>query len=79
METIRVLEKTEKDGALHLRIPLGKAEAEYEVVVVIQPKLTGSTNENGWPQGYFDLAGSITDETFERPPQGKLPASVEFE
>ena len=42
MEAIRVLEKTGKDGALHLRIPLGKADEEYEVVVVVQPKLPGS-------------------------------------
>jgi hypothetical protein len=79
MEAIRVLEKTGKDGALHLRIPLGKADAVYEVVVVVQPKPPGSVDEHGWPLGYFDLAGSITDESFERPPQGKLPASVEIE
>ncbi len=79
METIRVLEKTGKDGALHLHIPLGKAEAEYEVVVVVQPKSPGSTEDHSWPPGYFDLAGSITDETFARPPQGKLPRSVDME
>jgi hypothetical protein len=28
MQTIRVLEKTGKDGTLHLKIPLGKPEAE---------------------------------------------------
>jgi hypothetical protein len=38
METIRVLEKTGKDGALHLRIPLGKPEVEFEVLVIVQPK-----------------------------------------
>jgi hypothetical protein len=79
METIRVLEKTGKDGTLHLRIPLGKAETDYEVVVVVQPKPPGLTEALGWPPGYFDLAGSITDETFVRPPQGKLPRSVDLE
>jgi len=38
MQTIRVLEKTGKDGTLSLRIPLGQPEVEYEVVVVLQPK-----------------------------------------
>src|SRR4051812_13990703 len=32
-----------------------------------------------WPPGYFDLAGSIDDETFVRPPQGELPPPVAVE
>jgi hypothetical protein len=79
MQTIRVLEKTGKDGTLSLRIPLGKPEVEYEVVVVLQPRTTTTPEERGWPPGYFDLAGSIDDETFVRPPQGELPKPVEFE
>jgi hypothetical protein len=81
MEAIRVLEKTGKDGALHLHIPLGKPEAVFEVVVVVQPKMSGSEpmEGSGWPPGYFDLAGSITDETFVRPGQGQLPKPVNLE
>jgi hypothetical protein len=77
METIRVLEKTGKDGALHLHIPLGRPETEFEVTVTVQPKAAQSDND--WPPGYFDLAGSITDETFVRPPQGELPRPVDLE
>ena len=52
------------------RIPLGKPETEYEVLVVVQPRATAATpDERGWPPGYFDLAGSIDDENFVRPPQ----------
>ncbi len=81
METIRVLQKTGKDGTLHLHIPLGQPEAEFEVVVVVQPKPPGSNpvDEGGWPPGYFDLAGSIADESFVRPPQGELPKAVDLE
>ena len=81
METIRVLEKTGKDGMLNLRIPLGKPEAEFEVVVIVQPRLPTSPTsaERGWPPGYFDLAGSITDETFVRHPQGEMPKPVDLE
>jgi hypothetical protein len=79
METIRVLEKTGKDGTLHLRIPLGKPDVEFEVVVILQLKAPPLTQERGWPPGYFDLAGSITDESFRRPPQGELPRSVDLE
>ena len=30
------------------------------------------------PPGYFDLFGSVADETFVRPPQGELPLPVEL-
>jgi hypothetical protein len=84
MQTIRVLEKTDKDGTLQLRIPLGKPEAEYEVILVIQPQETPSKaatpEERGWPPGYFEATfGSIDDETFIRHPQGELPKPVEFD
>jgi hypothetical protein len=38
-------------------------------VVVLRPKPNGGKD---WP-GYFDLFGSIDDETFVRPPQSDLP------
>ena len=81
MQTIRVREKTGKDGMLSLRIPLGKPEAEYEVLVVVQPTTTATTpEERGWPPGYFEKTfGSIGDETFVRPPQGELPKPVELD
>lgn len=84
MQTIRVLEKTDKGGVLQLRIPLGKPEAEYEIVLVLQPKeapLKAATPEElGWPPGYFEATfGSIDDETFVRHPQGELPKPVEFD
>ena len=56
-------------------------EAEFEVVVIVQAKSPPSVtaaNEGGWPAGYFDLAGSINDETFVRHPQGELPKPVDF-
>jgi hypothetical protein len=76
MQTMRIVEKTGKDGVLSLRIPLGQPDAEYEVVIVTQPH--GSTT-GGWPPGYWNLAGSIDDDTFVRPPQGELPPAVQFE
>jgi hypothetical protein len=36
-------------------------------------------NDEDWPPGYFDLAGSIDDETFIRHPQGELPKPVELD
>jgi hypothetical protein len=84
MQTIRVLEKTDKEGTLRLRIPLGKPEAEYEIVLGVQakeaPAHAATPEERGWPPGYFENTfGSITDDTFERPPQGQLPKPVDLE
>jgi hypothetical protein len=82
MQTVRVTERTGKDGVLLVRIPLGRPEADFDVVVVVQPKNSvdpvDASERPGWPLGYFDLAGSITDETFVRPPQGTLPPPADI-
>lgn len=83
MQTVRVSEKTGSDGILHLRIPVGQPEAEFEAVVVLQPRIAGdafgAAQGLGWPPGYFEgTFGSITDDTFVRPPQGELPQPVEL-
>jgi hypothetical protein len=84
MQMIRSLEKTDKNGTLQLRIALGKPDAEYEIVVIVQPKLaaveTATSEQRGWPPGYFENTyGSIDDDTFFRHPQGELPKPVEFD
>jgi hypothetical protein len=77
MQTLHLTERTGKDGVLNVRIPLGTPEADYDVVLVVRPKEMSGKQE--WPPGYFDLAGSIDDETFVRPPQGELPKPVNIE
>ena len=83
MQTVRVTQRTGKDGVLHVSIPLGTPEADFEVVLVVQPKGTepssNTPGQHGWSPEYFDLAGSIDDQTFVRPPQGELPKRVEIE
>jgi hypothetical protein len=74
MQTIRGLEKTGKDGMLSLRIPLGRPEAEFEVLVVVQLLAASTPEERGWPPGYFENTfGSIDDDTFVRPPKENRP------
>jgi len=63
------------DSKIHLEIPVGQPDAEFEVEVVVRPK----PGKIVLPPGYFNLIGSIDDETFVRPPQGELPPPVEFE
>lgn len=61
---------------------LGTPDADFEVLLVVQGKGTepapGNVDQRGWAPDYFDLAGSIGDETFVRPPQGELPRPVEM-
>lgn len=82
MQTVRVTQQGE-DGTLHLSLPLFSPGSEYDVVVVVQPKedtkIPTTPEDLGWPPGYFDLAGSIDDESFVRPPQGEMPKPVEFD
>jgi hypothetical protein len=61
-------------GKLHLEVPVGSPNTDFEVEVVVRPTAGGVL-----PPGYFDLIGSIDDETFARPPQGELPPPVELE
>lgn len=77
MHTIQTRERTDRDGALSLRIPLGKPDTEFEVVVVVQSKASADTPP--LPPGYFDLLGSIDDETFIIHPQPPLPPPLEVE
>lgn len=77
MQTHRILSKAGRDGVLHLEIPVGTPDAEFEVIVVLQPSLPASapaTPEGlGWPPHFFDqTAGSIQDPTFRRHDQGEL-------
>lgn len=80
MVTIRLSQKTDKDGSLSLVIPLGNPEQKYEVIVVLEPKATTKTSEErGWLPGYFENTyGSIDDETFVRHPHGELSPPVEL-
>jgi len=64
------------DGKLHLEVSAGSPNTEFEVEVVLRPK---SSRGQGWPTGYFELFGSIDDETFTVHPQPSLPPPLEME
>lgn len=74
MRVIQMSARAGPDGVLHLDIPVGAADGEFEVAVVVQakPSVNGARKpapeELGWPPGYFESTyGSITDELFEAP------------
>lgn len=76
MNTMLIQSRSGPDRKIHLEVPVEQADAEFEVEIVVRPKAAPAS---AWPPGYFDLFGSITDDTFVRPPQGELPTVVELE
>jgi hypothetical protein len=83
MRVIQLSAKAGPDGVLHLDIPVGSADGEYEVAVVVQAKPSANgarqptPEELGWPPGYFEkVVGSITDESFVAPPR-RPPKPIE--
>ena len=61
------------DGTLHLDVPIGIENANQPVRVVIEAAHKPMTRAE-WEAFVRSLAGSITDPTFERPPQLPLEA-----
>lgn len=61
------------EGTLHLEVPFGMENANQPVRVVIEPARKPMT-QSEWGDFVQSMAGSITDPTFERPPQ--LPLEV---
>ena len=66
---------TGPDGVLHLDVPLGRPDTAYEVEVVLHPRPAGGA----LPPAYFDLIGSVDDDTFVVHRQPPLPPPVELE
>jgi hypothetical protein len=63
------------DGKLRLEVPVGQPDTEFEVEVTARP--TAKTRL--LPPDYFDLLGSVDDETLTVHPQPPLPPPVELE
>jgi hypothetical protein len=65
MTVIRMTATPERDGALHLTVPVGADTGTFDLSIVVTP-----TAASGWPKGYFERTyGSITDESFVAPPR----------
>jgi hypothetical protein len=75
MSSIVLRSRSGPDGKLHLEVPVGQPDTEYEVEIVVRPK----PGKVVLPPGYFDLLGSIDDETFTVHPQPPMPPPVELE
>ncbi len=76
MSSIVLHSKSGPDSKIHLEVPVDRPDTEFEVEVVVRPR---ALDGKGWPAGYFDLFGSIDDETFTVHPQPPMPPRLEFE
>ena len=82
MKTIQMAGKSGPDGVLHVNVPVGTAETEFDVVVILQAKPTAtpdSPESRGWPPGFFENTAGKWEGEFERPPQGEFEKRLEFE
>ena len=66
MNSLKLRSRAGADGVLNLKVPVGAADAEVEVVVVFQlverAQPLKTPEELGWPPGFFErTAGSIPD------------------
>jgi hypothetical protein len=78
MTPIMLQSKSGSDSKLRLEVDVGLPNTEFEVEVVVRPK--GA--ERSFPPGYFDLIGSVDDETFiihPQPPMPPPPPALEIE
>lgn len=75
MSTIVLHSRSGRDGVLHLEVPVGRPDADFEVEVSARPRISPVV----LPPGYFDLIGSIDDETFVVHPQPPVPGPLKFE
>ncbi len=81
MHTITMRSHVGRDGVLKLEIPVGLADADLEVVVVVQPLLSPNNADGGagWPAGFFEETyGSFADEPLERGDQGLVEVRDEL-
>jgi hypothetical protein len=75
VQNIKLNSTSGRDGKLHLEVPVGQADTEFEVELMVRPKMTVRT----YPPGYFDLIGSVDDDTLIIHPQPPIPPPLEIE
>lgn len=72
MNRMVVQSRVGSDGVLHLALPVGVEEADKEVQITVEPISPKAMTQEEWRAFVLSTAGSVTDPTFERPPQPPL-------
>jgi len=72
MMRVVVRSRVDADGVLRVAVPVGAAEADREMQITIEPLAAPQMTPDEWRQFVRSTAGSITDPTFIRHPQGEF-------
>lgn len=72
MNAITIRSKVGPDGALHLDLPPGFAEANQDVEVTVVRTTRKAMTQEEYRDWVYAMAGSITDPEFKRHDQGVL-------
>jgi hypothetical protein len=75
MTNIVLHSRSGPDSKLRLEVPVDQPDTDFEVEVVIRPKSAART----FPPRYWEMIGSVDDETLTVHPQPPLPPPVEIE
>jgi hypothetical protein len=78
MKRMVVHSRVSADGVLHLTVSLGKAAADQEVQVTIDPVTPSSMTQEEWRNFVLSTAGSVTDPSFVRHEQGEYERREEL-
>jgi hypothetical protein len=71
LKPLTVKSRVGADGVLSVAIPMGQAEANREVLVVVQPAAAAAAmGPEAWQKFVREHAGAIADPTFTRQEQG---------
>jgi hypothetical protein len=66
------------DGILNIVLPIGKADADREVQVTVDPVGPSPMTQEEWRSFVLSTAGSISDPSFVRHEQGEYEAREEL-
>ena len=72
MTPIELRTKVDASGVLNVSLTLGESDANREVRVTVEPldDLPAAMSTEQWRKFVHEMAGSITDPSFKRHPQG---------
>jgi hypothetical protein len=80
MNRMVITSKVGSDGVLHLALPVGAEEANKEVQITVEAMTSKKEmTQEEWEAWVDSTAGSITDPTFIRHPQGEYQERDSFE
>jgi hypothetical protein len=80
MSPVELQSRIDANGILNLSVPLGISDANRAVRVTVEPldEVAAPASAEQWPQFVRELAGSISDPTCERQPQGDFEQRDHF-